>query len=151
MVAQICTHTHTHTHTQKKLLTAIFWIFGCLLPKTYLIKALNSFGSSRPYKRLLQIQKRGGSRELFLPENDFQPSSTVKFSKNYRDFGGLETNRRHEIQTSICFQFHITYIWTQYNIKISAISFESNTLKKSAGKAKKLNFIIFSALYFWKY
>ena len=70
-----------------------------ITPKTHLIKALNSIDSSRPYKRLLQIQKTGGSRELFLPENDFQTSSTVNFSKKYPDFGGLETNQRHEIQT----------------------------------------------------
>ena len=38
--------------------------------------------SSRPYGRLLENQKTGGSRELFLPENDFQTSSAVNFQKN---------------------------------------------------------------------
>ena len=117
--------------------------------KTHLIKALNSLDSSRPYKWLLQIGKTGGSRELFMPENDFQTSSTVNFSKKYPDFGGLETNRRDEIQTWIFFQFHITYIWTQYNIKISTLGFEGNILKKSAEKAKQLNFITFWALFFF--
>ena len=41
----------------------------------------------------------GGSSELFRPENDFQTSSTKKFPKKHLDFGDLETNRIHEIQT----------------------------------------------------
>ena len=40
-------------------------------PKTHPIKSLNSLDSPRPYERLLENQKPGGSRELFLPENDF--------------------------------------------------------------------------------
>ena len=68
-------------------------------PKTHLIIALNSLDSSRLYGRLLENQKTGGSRELFLPENDFQTSSTKIFQKKHLDFGGLETNRRHEIHT----------------------------------------------------
>ena len=40
-----------------------------------------------------------GSRELFLPGNDFQTGFAVNFPKKHPDFGGLETNRRHEIQT----------------------------------------------------
>ena len=67
--------------------------------KTHLIEARNSLDSSKPYKRLLQIQETGGSRELFLPENDFQTISTVNFSKKYPDFGGLETSQQYEIQT----------------------------------------------------
>ena len=47
----------------------------------------------------LENQKTGGSRELLLPENDFQTSSAVNFQKKHPDFGGLETNWRHEIQT----------------------------------------------------
>ena len=39
--------------------------------KTHLLKALNSLDSSRTYGRLSENQKTGGSRELFLPENDF--------------------------------------------------------------------------------
>ena len=38
--------------------------------------------SSRSYKRLLKNKTTGGSRELFLPENDFQTSSTANFPKN---------------------------------------------------------------------
>ena len=38
--------------------------------KTHLIKALNSLDSSRTYGRLLENEKTG-SREIFLPENDF--------------------------------------------------------------------------------
>ena len=42
------------------------------------IKALNSLYSSRSYRRLLENSKTGFFRELFLPENDFQTSPTVK-------------------------------------------------------------------------
>ena len=49
-------------------------------------------------KRLLQIQKTGGSRELFLPKNDFKTSATVNFSQKYPEFRGLEINQTHEIQ-----------------------------------------------------
>ena len=50
-------------------------------------------------------------------ENDFQTSSTVSFPKELPEFGDLETNQIHEIQTSIFFHI-LFYIWTQYNIKI---------------------------------
>ena len=41
--------------------------------------------------------KKGGFRELFLPKNDFKTCSAVNFQKKHVDFGGLETNQRHEI------------------------------------------------------
>ena len=47
--------------------------------------------------------KNEGSRELFLPENDFQNSSTNFFSKKHQYF---------------IFLHMPFYIWTQYNIKI---------------------------------
>ena len=65
--------------------------------KTDLFKSLNFLDSFRPYGRLLQNKKIGGSRELFLPENDFQTSSKNFFSKKHPCFRGLETNRRHKI------------------------------------------------------
>ena len=67
--------------------------------KTHLLKALNSLDSSRTYGRLSENQKTGGSRELFLPENDFRTRSTKNSLKNHLDFGELETNQRHEIQS----------------------------------------------------
>ena len=51
-------------------------------PKVQLTKIHNSLDSSRPHRRLVENQKRGSSRELFLPENDFQTSSTINFPKN---------------------------------------------------------------------
>ena len=45
----------------------------------------------------LENQKTS-SRELFLPENDFQNSSIVNFPKQHPEFEGLEINQRHEIQ-----------------------------------------------------
>ena len=38
--------------------------------------------SSRHIKRILENEKTGGSWELFLPENDFQTSSTESLLKN---------------------------------------------------------------------
>ena len=51
-----------------------------ITPKTHLIKALNSLDSFRIYGKLLENQEEG-SRELFLPENDFQTTSTKNFLK----------------------------------------------------------------------
>ena len=86
---------------KKKCQQKIFCIFECLFsfPKTHLIQSLNSLGSSRPYESLLENQKTVGSKELFLPKNDLQNSPTKIFPKKHPDIGGLETNRRHEIQT----------------------------------------------------
>ena len=58
-----------------------------------------SFDSSRTDGRLLENQKTEGSKKLSLPENDFQTNSTKNFPKKHPDFGGLETNRIHKIQT----------------------------------------------------
>ena len=66
---------------KKKLLAEVFLIFEHLLTQSQLIKIHNVLDSSRPYGRLLENKKSGGSRELFLPENDFQTSSTVNFPK----------------------------------------------------------------------
>ena len=85
---------------QTKFVSRNFFAFlNASYPKTHLIQCLNSFESSRPYGRLLENKKTGRSKELFLPKNDFQNSSTKIFPKNHPDIGGLETNQRHEIQT----------------------------------------------------
>ena len=83
MTAQKCTH--------KKLQKFATFLNAYYLQK-HLVESLNSLHSSRPYGRLLENQKRGGSREPFLPENYFQTSSTKFFLKRHSDFGGLETN-----------------------------------------------------------
>ena len=70
-------------------------------PNTHLIKALYSLDSSTSYGRQLENSKTGASRDLFLPESDFKTSSAVDFKKKHPDFGGLETNPRHETQTRI--------------------------------------------------
>ena len=86
--------------TQKKHFWQKFLAFlNAFYPKTHLSKYLNSPDSSRPYGRLLQNLKARSSRDLFLLENDFQNSSTKDFPKKHSDFGGLEANWRHEIQT----------------------------------------------------
>ena len=85
---------------RKKIFRQKFLAFlNFYYPKTHLVKALCSLDSSRSYGRLLENPKTGGSRDLFLPESDFKPSSTVNFLRKHPDFRGLETNRRHEIQT----------------------------------------------------
>ena len=78
------------TKTGKQI---FFGIFECLFtPKSIQTKLSTLLiDSSRSYKRPLENQKTEGSRELFLPENDFQTSSIVNFPKKYRDFGDQET------------------------------------------------------------
>ena len=75
-----------------------FAFLNACYPKTHLTKALNSLGSFRPYGELLENQEEGGSRELFLPENDFQTSFTKNFLKKNPFFGCLGTKRRYKIQ-----------------------------------------------------
>ena len=90
MVAQKC--------KKKKIGSRKFLAFlNAHYHQTHLIKSLKTFDSSRPYGKLLENQKTGGSKELFLHENDFQNSSTKNITKKHPDFGGLETNQRHEI------------------------------------------------------
>ena len=85
-------------HNKKNCWQNIFAFLNAYYPKTQLIKIYNFLDSSRPYGRLLENPKTRGCRELFLPENDFQTSSTQIFPKKHLHFGGLETNQRHEIQ-----------------------------------------------------
>ena len=65
----------------------LFAFLNIYLYKTQLIKALNSLDSSRPYKRLLENPKTGGSRDLFLPENDFNTFLHSKFKKTSTFWG----------------------------------------------------------------
>ena len=82
------------------MVTQFFFSFlNAYKPKTQLIKALNFLDSSGPYGRLLKNLKPEGSKELFLPKLDFKNGSTLHFPKRHQDFGDLETNQRHEIQT----------------------------------------------------
>ena len=76
-----------------------FAFLNAYFPDNHQIKAINSLDSSRPNGRLLQTPKTGGFWESFLPQNDFKTCSAVNFLKKHPNFGGLETNRRHEIQT----------------------------------------------------
>ena len=69
------------------------------LKTTQLTKALNSLDSSRTCTRLLESPKRGSFRELYFQENGLKTRYTVYSSKKHPDFGGLEINGRHEIQT----------------------------------------------------
>ena len=85
--------------TQKHCWQNFFSFFNASKLKTQIIKALNSHDSSRPYQRLLENPKPGGFRESFLSENIFKACYAVNFLKIDPDCGGLETNRRYEIQT----------------------------------------------------
>ena len=81
----------------KKNQQKLFTFLNAYYPKIHLIKALNSLDSSWPNGRLSENSKTGDFRELFLPKNDFKTCSAVNFLKKHADFGGLKTNRRHEI------------------------------------------------------
>ena len=76
-----------------------FSILNAYKPKTHLIKALNYIDSTKSFGRLSQNFRTGGFRESFLSENDFKTCLTVNFRKIHPDFGGLEINQRHKIQT----------------------------------------------------
>ena len=57
----------------------IFGIFECLLNKNLTNQHLNFIDSSKLYRRLLVNPKTGGSRKLFVFENDFK----TYFSKTF--------------------------------------------------------------------
>ena len=132
-------------------------VFSCVYyPKTQLIKALYSLdSSSRPNGQLSQNPKTGGFKELFLSENDFKTCSTVNFPEKHPDFGGLEANQRHEIQTWIFFHMAF-YIWTrqcfqpQIGTSLNCNRIWGQNFKNSWKGFKKLNSTIFWALYFFK-
>ena len=66
---------------------------------------------------MLENQKTEGSRELFLPENDLETSSTVNFPKNIQILEAWKPTE--DMKFRLEFFFHVTFcIWTQYNIKI---------------------------------
>ena len=80
---------------RKKCLSAENFVafLNASYPKTHLIQSLNSSDSSKSYGGMLENQKTGSSKELFLPNNDFQNSSLKMFPKKHADIGGLETNK----------------------------------------------------------
>ena len=98
---------------KKEIFGRNFWHFWMSITQTHLIKALYSLDSWRQNERLTQNPKTEGFRELFLPENDFKTCSKVNFPKKHLEFGGLETNQRHEILTWIFFTCPSTY---EFNI-----------------------------------
>ena len=63
------------------------------------MQSLNSFDSSKPYGRLLENQKKGALKNYFCLKITFKIAPQKFFQKKHSDFGGLETNRKHEIQT----------------------------------------------------
>ena len=60
---------------KKKLLGEIFGIYERLLTQNSSNQDLQLSWFFRPYGRLLENPKTGGSSELFMPENDFKTSS----------------------------------------------------------------------------
>ena len=74
---------------KKKLLAELFPFLNIYYLKIQLIKVLISLDSSRLYGRTLENSKTGGFRDFF------------------GDFGGLEINRGHEIQTFFHMLFYI--------------------------------------------
>ena len=55
---------------KKKFLAEIFCIFKCLLLQNPTNQG--SLLSSRPYGRIIENLKTGGSKEFFLPENELK-------------------------------------------------------------------------------
>ena len=82
--------------------------------------------------------------------NYFRTCSVLKFPEKNLDLGGLETNRIHEFETWIF--FHMPFCtWAKYKncfghligVCPKCYKFWGENLKKSTGKAEKLNFTIF--------
>ena len=86
---------------KKKFRQTFLAFFNVSYSKTHLITAFYCVDSSRSFGRLLENSKTGACRGLCLPESDFKTSSAVNFPKRHPEFGGPETNQRHEIQTRI--------------------------------------------------
>ena len=95
----------------------LFFIFECLLPQkpSNPISQLSWF--SRPYGRLLENQKIGGSKELFLPENDYKNCSAENFPTNMHILEAWKPTEDMNLVLNF-FRHMPFYIWTHYNIKI---------------------------------
>ena len=86
-----------------------------ITPKTHLLKSLDSLDSSRPYGRLLGNHKKGGSRELCLPENDFQTSSTKNFPKIFQILEAWKPTEDLKLRL----EFFCTYGPSTYELNIT--------------------------------
>ena len=82
-----------------------------------------------------KIQKTGGFRELFLPENDFKNCSTVNFPKNIQILEGWKLTK-DKVQIWIFFYHMPVYIWTQYKICFGQLIGTSSKCNKLWGKIK---------------
>ena len=81
----------------KKIQQKFFAFLNAYYPKIHLIKAPSSLDSSLPNGRLSKNLKRR-LWGIIPAKKQFQILLCSKFSKKkHADFGGLETNRRHEI------------------------------------------------------
>ena len=115
------------------------------------MKVLSSLDSSRKFRRLIKNPKPGSSRELFLPENcsktchtvyfpylfQFQILKDMKFIFNFFSHVLLHTNARSYENCLGYLMLTSSKFWRQ------------NLEKRSAKKAKKLNFIIFEVYISW--
>ena len=61
-------------------------------------------------KKIVRKSKNGDSKELFLPENDSQNSSTENFSKIHPNFGGLEIHNGGSKTQKNCLQTFFTFL-----------------------------------------
>ena len=63
----------------------------------------NYIDSSRPSGRVLENQKTGTSRDLFLPEGNFKASSAVSFPKNIQIFEVWKQNKDMKLRLEFFF------------------------------------------------
>ena len=100
---------------QHKKKSANFAFLDAYYPKTHLIKSLNFLDSSRPYERLIENEKTGGSRELFLLENDIQTSSEKNVPKNIQILEAWKPTKEKKFRLEFFCTCCSTY---DFNIKI---------------------------------
>ena len=81
-------------------------IFECLLTQN----PTNQGSQLSRFFHNIWMTIRRGSRELFLPENDFKTCYTANFPEKLPDFGHLETNQRYEIHTSFLFSHALLHM-----------------------------------------
>ena len=77
---------------------------------THLIKAVNSFDSSRTCGRLLENPKTGGFRELFPPENNFKKCSVISFPKNIQSVEAWKPAKNMKLRLEFFFSHALLHM-----------------------------------------
>ena len=102
-----------------------------------------------------KIKSTGSSRELFLPENDFQTSSTVNFPFRFsRPTKEMKLRLEYFFTCSSTYELNIMKKWVwalNRNIfKVPQVLRPKIKKKKNSRKSQKTELFNFFELHFWK-